>query len=126
MHSVYFISFTPDIDLFMPQLHSFDFKGLRYLEHSQQLIIPRQVYPVFDGFAVFNLRLNSITPSYRINYFSFEERFLSGHMPARSFAFGSNLTTFLSHSAIGTDLETGKHMWTFNLESGFCAPNASR
>lgn len=93
-------------------LHSFDFKELRYLGHSQHLII---------GLAVFNIRFNSITLIYRVNFS--EERLSGGHLPARSFVFGSNLTTFLSHSAIGTDLETGKHLWTFNLESGLCAQN---
>lgn len=106
--------------------HSLDFKVLRYLELSQQLIIPRQVYPVFDGFAVFDLHLKSIKPSYRINHALFEDRILSGFLPARSFVFDSTLTTFLSHSVISTDLETGKHLWTYNLESGACAPNCLR
>jgi hypothetical protein len=106
-------------------LHSYDFKDLRYFEHSQQLMIPRQEYPVLGGFAVFDLHLNSIKPSHRINYALFQE-ILSGFMPARSLVFDLTLTAFLSHSVISMDLETGKLLWTFNLESGACAPNFLR
>ncbi len=109
----------------------YDFKTLRYLEQSHKLIIPKQLYSYnenytdtglnFDGFVVYDVNVTDITPVYDIRHLSSEDMYygcnIKAYLPARSFVFYSKLTTILSHSVISTDLETGDHLWTYNLEN---------
>lgn len=56
-------------------MRSFEFMALRYLEHSQTLIIPLYVYnwnktTHLDGFAVYDIRTKYITRRYEIPHMS--------------------------------------------------------
>lgn len=111
------------------RMRSYDFLSLRYLEHSQKLIIPLTVdtgneTTQFDGFIVYDIHLNCIKRSLDIPHMSKWDIFSRGElcyssayfMPARSFVFDSKLTTILTESVKSTDLETGEHLWTFGLD----------
>jgi len=106
-------------------------KALRYLEHSKKLIIHKTEPDYrtgtdnsnsFDGFAVYGINVTDIEPIYEIRHILTDDFDngckITGYLPARSFVFESKLTAILSHSVIGTDLETGDHLWTYNLEDG--------
>ena len=114
----------------------YDAKASRYLEKSQKLIIPKTVYSYtdmyvtetyvddglnFDGFVVYDVNVTDIEPSYNIRHVLSEDMYYAcnnkAYLPGRSFVFESRLTTILSHTVIGTDLETGEHLWTYNLEN---------
>ncbi|KAL3761460.1 hypothetical protein ACHAWU_007419 [Discostella pseudostelligera] len=106
----------------------YDIKSSRYLEHSQKLIVPKTESDYtgpnnnFDGFAVYGIYVTDIEPIYEIRHILSDDVYNfcinTAYLPARSFVFESKLTTMLSHSVIGTDLETGDHLWTYNLEDG--------
>ena len=95
------------------------------------MIIPKQLYTYyenytdtgmnFDGFLVYDINGTDITPIYDIRHMLSEDVFNGcnnkADLPARSFLFDSKLTTFSSHTVISTDLETGEHLWTYNLEN---------
>ena len=109
----------------------YDAKSSRYLEKSQKLIIPKWMYDYteayvdtglnFDGFVVYDVNVTNIEPSYNIRHILSEDMYYAcnnkAYLPGRSFVFESRLTTILSHTVISTDLETGEHLWTYNLEN---------
>jgi hypothetical protein len=124
------------IDIHM-MMRSFEFMALRYLEHSQTLIIPLYVYTWnktthLDGFAVYDIRTKYITRRYEIPHKSKWEllsRFCSPivpFLPARCLVFDSMLTTILSNSVESTDLETGKNLWTLSLDNALNRSNCVR
>jgi hypothetical protein len=114
------------IDVFYT--YSYDIKSSRYLEHSKKFLIPKTESDYtgpdnnFDGFAVYGINVTDIEPIYEIRHILSDDVYNycinTAYLPARSFVFESKLTTMLSHSVIGTDLETGDHLWTYNLEDG--------
>eukprot|EP00571_Detonula_confervacea_P009424 CAMPEP_0172328374 /NCGR_PEP_ID=MMETSP1058-20130122/60317_1 /TAXON_ID=83371 /ORGANISM="Detonula confervacea, Strain CCMP 353" /LENGTH=1083 /DNA_ID=CAMNT_0013045487 /DNA_START=93 /DNA_END=3345 /DNA_ORIENTATION=+ len=112
-----------------------DYKAFRYLPLSKKLILPKSEYTGsedgnFDGFVVYDIDVDEITPSYDIQHASsyriYRGCWYGAYMPARSFVFQSKLTTILSHSVISTDLETGEKLWNFTLDEGLdntdCSP----
>ncbi len=117
--------------------YRYDFKSARYIDQTQKLIIPKTLFTDtetgnFDGLVVYDINATNIEPSYEIRHILSDDIYVGcenkAYLSPRSFVFDSKLTTILSHSVISTDLETGEHMWTFNLESGSnttdCAPHA--
>lgn len=112
-----------------------DYKAFRYLPLSKKLILPKREYTGseegnFDGFVVYDINVDDITPSYEIQHASsyniYRGCWYGASMPARSFVFQSKLTTILSHSVKSTDLETGENLWNFTLDEGLnntaCSP----
>lgn len=112
-----------------------DYKSFRYLAVSQKLILPKSEWRWsssgnFDGFAVYDVSVDEIAPTYEIQHASSYDMYYhcwyNAYMPARSFVFQSKLTTILSHSVISTDLETGEGLWNMSLDEGLnntrCAP----
>jgi len=112
-----------------------DFKAFRYLSQSQKLILPKSEWyrsekGNFDGFTVYDVDLDGISPAYEIqharSYDMFHGCWYNAYMPARSLVFQSKLTTILSHSVISTDLAEGTRLWDMNLDEGLnnteCSP----
>ena len=81
-------------------MRSYDFKSSRYLDHSQKLVVPLSILhlndTIFDGFVVYDIRLDDISRSYEIPHHNPYDLYSRGcydaeyDMPGRSFVFDSN------------------------------------
>lgn len=99
--------------------------AFRYLPASQLLIIPKSVWTWteignFDGFVVYSVNSTHITPVHEIQHADSQSMYggcwYNAYLQPRSLVLQSKLTTFLSHSVLSTDLETGDTLWDLNFD----------
>jgi len=102
-----------------------DSLAFRYLPISQLLIIPKSEWTWtengnFDGFVVYSINSTHITPVHEIQHADSQSIYrgcwYNAYLRPRSLVFQSKLTTLLSHSVLGTDLETGDTLFDLNLD----------
>lgn len=71
---------------------------------------------------MYHISSTDIVRIYEISHVSYDDIIHNrcirkGYVPGRSFVFDSKLITMLGNSVISTDLETGEHLWAYNLEN---------
>jgi len=108
-----------------------DHHAFRYLDQSEVLVIPANIYNwqnpegSFDGFVVYDIDLtNGIKPLGNVTHANYNvmERYCWGDatLPSRSMVFNGDLVTFKSHSILRTSNVTTlkTKVWELNLDAG--------
>jgi len=107
---------------------AYDFLAVRYLPESQKLIVPvsrsdynsNGTYNYTDGFTVYDISDESITPAFDVTHSTTESYcWYDAIVPARSFVIKSELTTIKGHIAISTEMKTGSVTSKLDLDVGF-------
>ena len=107
---------------------AYDFLAVRYLPDSQKLIVPvsrsdyngNGTYNYTDGFTVYDISDESITPAFDVTHSTTESYcWYDAIVPARSFVIKSELTTIKGHIAISTEMKTGSVTSKLDLDVGF-------
>jgi hypothetical protein len=107
---------------------TFDFLSVRYLPESKKLIIPvsnsdyndNGIYNYTDGFAVYDISDDSISPAFNVTHSTTESYcWYDAMIPARSFVIQSELTTIKGHTAITTEMKSGSFISKLDLDVGF-------
>lgn len=91
--------------------------------------LPPQERDNFDGFELFTIENDVISPFFSIDHDDFNKlgnnacQSWCGHLPERSFVVDGDLITMKGQSVISTDLNTEKADWFINMKQEVCCPN---
>jgi DNA excision repair protein ERCC-4 len=103
-----------------------DFLSFRYLSESKKLVMPfsKTEYINNDtslaGFIVYDIFRNSIVPKFKVTHSkSPSPCYFDAKVPPRSFIHQSQLTTIMGHTAIRTDMQSGRFISELDLDIGF-------
>jgi len=107
---------------------AYDFLAVRYLPESKKLIVPVSksdyngsgTYNYTDGFTVYDISDESITPAFDVIHSTTESYcWYDAMIPARSFVIQSELTTIKGHIAMSTEMKSGSVISKLDLDVGF-------
>lgn len=107
--------------------------AIRYLPNSSKLIVPVSkfdysdsgTYNYTDGFTVYDISNESITPAFDVAHSTaemfcqFDTNGYDPSIPARSFVILSKLITIKGHIAISSDMRTGRFVSRLDLDDKF-------
>jgi hypothetical protein len=99
-------------------------KSFRYLKESNVLILPASVYRSkdgnFDGFLVFDAKVDGITPMYNVSHVKSSDMsnycWYSAYLSPRSMVVDGKLTTMKGHTVQSHNLADGNYLWDFNMD----------
>ncbi|KAL3934317.1 MAG: hypothetical protein SGBAC_009938 [Bacillariaceae sp.] len=90
---------------------------------------PAQERDNFDGFELFTIENDVISPFFSIDHDDFNKlgnndcQSWCGYLPERSFVVDGDLITMKGQSVLSTDLNTEKADWFINMKQEVCCPN---
>eukprot|EP00804_Cyclotella_cryptica_P003622 CCRYP_002229-RA/>CCRYP_002229-RA protein AED:0.36 eAED:0.36 QI:188/0.66/0.25/1/0.66/0.5/4/0/955 len=98
-----------------------DFLSFRYLPESSELVIPFSNNVNYtNGFAVYDILRNSISTKFKVMHSEIPSPcYFDAEVPPRSFIHQSELTTIRGHTAIRTDMHSGRLISELDLDLDF-------